>query len=327
MFLSAGYQYSKIADVTTTVDWGAGRLIGDSAGNLYGFHIGNITMSGKKGDVYEIAAGTHALTTLFYFSGSGYQIPLEITVDPSGNIFGLAASTNPPLADAATSNVVFEIAAGTHAFSIVTTSASIQALGGVLGMGFTLGGIASDSNGNVYVTTTYTTDPNMPDDSDSVSTIVKIAAESHNLSLVATFTAASTDGLFPANLLFDGNGDIFGTMALGNNHGGFGSIFEIPAGTSTVNDLFLFDSSDGTSPDLLTMDAQGDIFGATVSGGIPGPVTVSGDTTEASFTGGMGTLFELAAGTHAFTTLGDFDGTNGLLPVALTLTPREICLA
>src|SRR6266851_4789659 len=61
-----------------------------------------------------------------------------------------------------------------------------------------------------------------------------------------------------------------------------------------LNTLAAFYGSNGSSPySGVTLDAQGNLFGTTRFGGANG--------------GGFGTVFELAAGTHALTTIAAFN--------------------
>ena len=92
-----------------------GDLVADSAGNLYG----TTSDGGANGDgtVFEIAAGTHALSTLATFNGANGASPVAaLAIDASGNLFGTTQSGG-----TYNDGTVFEIAAGTHDFSTVAT--------------------------------------------------------------------------------------------------------------------------------------------------------------------------------------------------------------
>ena len=72
--------------------------------------------------------------------------------------------------------------------------------------------------------------------------------------------------------------------------------------------LASFNGTNGTFPaGGLVRDPRGNLFGTTEGGGA----------------NGVGTVFELAAGSGTITTLASFDGANGALPVAsLVRDPR-----
>src|SRR5204862_471008 len=81
---------------------------------------------------------------------------------------------------------------------------------------------------------------------------------------------------------------------------GYGTVFEVVAGSSTITTLASFDYSNGANPYAgLIMDGSGNLFGTTNQGGALG----------------YGAVFEVAAGSGAITTLGSFDYyTNGAYP-------------
>jgi uncharacterized repeat protein (TIGR03803 family) len=104
------------------------------------------------------------------------------------------------------------------------------------------------------------------------------------------------------DLVIDGLGNLYGTTVQGGQYGG-GTVFELsPSGhgwTHTVLHSFL-GSADGAEPYKgVTLDAQGNIYGTTVTGG-----------TGASCEGGCGVAYELtnSGGTWSETVLHNFTG-------------------
>ncbi|MGH7168703.1 MAG: beta strand repeat-containing protein, partial [Gemmataceae bacterium] len=166
--------------------------------------------------------------------------------------------------------------------------------------------------------------------------------------MLASFNG--TNGLAPqAGLIMDRSGNLYGTTLAGGAFGdnpGYGTVFELAQGSSTITTLASFNGSNGSEPSgrLLT-DGSGNLYGTTDFGGVSNDGTIfelvqgSGTiTTLASFNGsngsepsgslimddtgnlygtaegGGGTVFELAQNSGTITTLASFNGTNGLGP-------------
>jgi len=133
---------------------------------------------------------------------------------------------------------------------------------------------------------------------------VRAAAESLELRvLLSSDTLEALTNLTAANattsgLIIDSKGDLFGVTASGgmNNDG---TVFEVPAGTSTPQTLITFDGTNGSQPSgTLLIDSNGNLYGAAAAGG----------------TDGFGTIFELvngASGTYTLSTLADFTTNSG----------------
>jgi uncharacterized repeat protein (TIGR03803 family) len=116
-----------------------------------------------------------------------------------------------------------------------------------------------------------------------------------------SFTATKGDGAFPfAGLVFDANGNLYGTT---NNGGpsGDGVVFELspnPNGEWSETVLHAFNWTDGAHPEAnLIFDGAGNLYGTTVFGGADG----------------KGTVFELSptAGRWTETVLHNFSDTDG----------------
>jgi uncharacterized repeat protein (TIGR03803 family) len=75
-------------------------------------------------------------------------------------------------------------------------------------------------------------------------------------------------------LVSDAAGNLFGT-AQGGGSFGDGAIFEIPAGRASVVPVASFDGSNGSFPsNTLTIDSEGNLYGATSYGGADGGGTI-----------------------------------------------------
>jgi uncharacterized repeat protein (TIGR03803 family) len=85
-----------------------------------------------------------------------------------------------------------------------------------------------------------------------------------------------TDGNFPnSGLIMDASGNLYGTTYGGGAHG-HGVVFELSPGAAAPTILYSFcaqggsSCTDGNTPDDLIMDASGNLYGTTVSGGAHG---------------------------------------------------------
>src|SRR5439155_18602152 len=105
------------------------------------------------------------------------------------------------------------------------------------------------------------------------------------------------------DLVKDSSGNFFGTANSGGANGE-GTVFELASGSSIITALASFDNSTGTFPHAgLIEDSSGNLFGTTSNGGA----------------NGMGTVFELAAGSSTITALASFNKTNGNPPLAVVI--------
>lgn len=132
-------------------------------------------------------------------------------------------------------------------------------------------------------------------------TVFKLDAATNTLSALASFDGPNT-GSFPyGGLLADANGDFYGTTY----HGGptdNGTVFKLDTSTNTLTALASFNFTNGRWPYFggVIADAAGNLYGTTEYGG----------------TNNDGTVFKVAAGTNALSTLYTFDGTHGAVPLA-----------
>ena len=126
------------------------------------------------------------------------------------------------------------------------------------------------------------------------------------LTTLASFngTASGTNGGYPnSGVTLDSQGNLYGTTG-GTTDGGVitsgGTVYEIANGSNTPTTIASFNGSNGAFPTGgVTLDAQGNLYGTTETGG-PGQ---------------GGTVWEIAKGTDTITTLGSFNGANGVDPL------------
>jgi uncharacterized repeat protein (TIGR03803 family) len=142
-----------------------------------------------------------------------------------------------------------------------------------------------DGNGNLYGTT-YTGGPN------GLGNIFELAQGSGTITTLAAFNGPN--GMEPqGGMIMDASGNLYGTTRLGGTQSG--TVFELAQGSSTITDLVKFNcKSGGYFPyGGVLMDASGDLYGTTSTGG---------------------GVFEIAHGSGTFTVLAPFNGSNGSSP-------------
>jgi uncharacterized repeat protein (TIGR03803 family) len=134
------------------------------------------------------------------------------------------------------------------------------------------------------------------------------------VTVVASFDGFNGAGA-SGNVVVDTNGNLYGA-ADGGGASGFGTVWEVAKGSSTITDLGSFNGNNGANPfGAVTMDAQGNLCGTTLFGGsswIPG-----------SYFSGYGTVWEIAKGSNTITTLASFNGCNGSRPGGSVTTDAQ----
>jgi uncharacterized repeat protein (TIGR03803 family) len=188
-------------------------------------------------------------TTLHSFAGAAGEYPVAgLIVDAAGNLYGTTQQGG-----AHGLGTVFKVdsTAGTE-----TVLHSFK--GGKSDGAFPSAGLAVDSKGNVYGTTTLGGRSNH-------GTVFKVTATA---TVVYSFTGTKGDGAYPiAGLVADAADNVYGTTQQGGTHG-FGTVFELSAaGKEKV--LYSFKGvPDGEYPCAgLILDAKGNLYGTTQLGG------------------------------------------------------------
>jgi len=292
--------------------------------------------------------GPWAISDLASFNGTNGQYASGVVPDSSGDLFGTTE-----VGGASGYGTVFEIADGS---TFIATLASFNGFNGA----YPQAGIVLDSWGDLFGTTAYGGDLSL-DNGNGYGTVFEIAHGSGSITTLASFNGANGEDPYTAGLVIDPWGDLFGTTYYGgdlsqNAGNGYGTVFEIAQSSSAITTLASFEYTDGFGPLAgVVLDPYDNLYGTTQLGGASGDGTVfeladgsSAITTLASFNGangqnpltsvaldpfgnifgttayggnlslnsgfGDGTVFEIAAGTGAITTLAAFNGANGLEP-------------
>jgi uncharacterized repeat protein (TIGR03803 family) len=125
------------------------------------------------------------------------------------------------------------------------------------------GALVFDKKDNLYGTTVGGGGPNNPG-------TVFMLTPAGNETVLHSFGAQSEDGHHPyGGLIFDKQGNLYGTTCCGGVHG-YGTVFKLTlAGSETV--LYSFGSvpGDGHGPNAaLVFDKQGNLYGTTSAGGV-----------------------------------------------------------
>jgi uncharacterized repeat protein (TIGR03803 family) len=221
-----------------------GGLVADASGNLFG-----TTSSGGAfghGTVFELTAGSHALTTLASFNGANGAVPIgNLIADSTGNLYGATSGGG-------TSGLgtVFELPAGSG--TITTLASFLRAKPGVPGPGSPSAGLVADASGNLFGMTST-------GGANSLGTVFELAAGSGTIITLASFGGANGSGGSGSPLTVDASGNLFGTA-------GDGSVFEIAAGSGAITTLAVFNDGSVATGGLLA-DSTGNLYGTTPDGG------------------------------------------------------------
>jgi uncharacterized repeat protein (TIGR03803 family) len=212
----------------------------------------------------------------------------SLVSDAAGDIYGTTLGGG-----SQGQGTVFELAKGASA---ITTLASFDDPNSDTAGLQPISGLTIDSAGDIYGTTSYGGD-------SGNGTVFEIAKGSTTVTTIASFE--DSNGSNPiGGLTIDSNGDLFGTTSIGGDSGN-GTVFEIVAGTSTITTLASFEGTNGSTPQAnLTLDSAGNLYGTTQDGG-------ANDD---------GTVFEIAKGSSAITTIASFNGANGSYPLSNLVT-------
>lgn len=246
-----------------------GRLLRDSAGNLYGtaFFGGKYIVGGAVFELIPKAGEwTEKILHNFGLGADGIDPIGNLARDARGNLYGTTIGSGDNGAGS-----VFELSPEgggwketiLYPFGILPT-----------GPRNPMGGVALDSKGNLYGTSYYgSASPAYPG-RGTVFELMPTALAPWNEKILHSFTPAATDGANPeSNLIFDNKGNLYGTTTTGGTNRGDGTVFEFsPAagGKWTFKQLCSFGHSatNGRAPyGGVVRDAAGNLYGATFVGG------------------------------------------------------------
>jgi uncharacterized repeat protein (TIGR03803 family) len=245
-------------------------VIFDSAGNLYGTTVDGGAVG--PGMVFELSpVGTSWTETVLYSFCSqpdcadGKNPESDLIMDAAGNLYGTTF-----FGGGNSGGTVFELSpsgGGWIEQVIYDASDDIAA------------GVTMDAAGNIYGATSSTVFELSPNGSGG-----------WNPSVIHAFTGAPKDGAVAAGTpVLDRAGNLYGTTERGGAKN-FGAVYKLSPGkkgnwTEKILHSFKNSRADGNEPWAgVVLDADGNIYGTTVTGGKYGYRH-----------GGYGTLFELVA--------------------------------
>lgn len=244
-----------------------GELVFDAAGNLYGTTAEHGGGWSSAGTVYELspAAGRWTLTTLHVFNGGkdGDRPMVGVIRDVAGNLYGSTCGGG-----AFQGGMVFELAPRAsvgwgekvlHNFNSNSTDGSCP------------GRLTFDSTGNIFGATLGGGSSGSGSGNGTVFELTPSVSGGWREQVLHRFNGASDGSIPETGLIFDAAGNLWGDTTLGGVYN-VGTVFELTpsAGGWTEKILHSFSGgSDGMNPSgALFMDSAGDLYGATIGGGV-----------------------------------------------------------
>ncbi|WP_181160023.1 choice-of-anchor tandem repeat GloVer-containing protein [Sandaracinobacter neustonicus] len=222
----------------------------DAAGNLYG----TTSAGGANGLGTVFRVGTDGYSVLHDFDSAGGGNPRGgVILDSSGNLYGTAYNYG-----AANRGTIYKISTDgdytvLHNFTALQTGYHPQA-------GLTLG-----ADGYLYGTASG----GIP--AVQAGTIFKLATDGSDYTLLHSF-GISGDGRYPQmEMIADAAGNMYGTTNQGGGSGynSIGTIFRIGTdGEYSVIHTFVGETNGSYPVGNLLLDAAGNLYGTTTSGGI-----------------------------------------------------------
>ena len=247
-----------------------GGVVFDHSGNLYGTTPDGGDVNGCAcGVVYELSpakSGKWKQTVIHTFTGGndGSTGSLGLLlIDQVGNLYGIAE-----LGGAHGDGTTFKLSPASGG------KWKIGVLDGFKGMphaGFPYGGLISDAAGSLYGTTYY-------GGANGLGAVFKLTLGTNGKwseSVLYSFKTG-TDGNSPTStLVFDGQGNLYGTTSAGGDPNGDGTVFKLtPTSGSKWKESVLHrfkNDLDGANPYYgLSLDKAGNFYGTTAAGGAHG---------------------------------------------------------
>jgi uncharacterized repeat protein (TIGR03803 family) len=244
-----------------------GRVVFDSAGNMYGTTPDGGTYS--EGTIYELARSRSRWreSVIHAFTGGkdgGVGSLGDLLLDASGNIYGVTE-----VGGAHGAGTAFKLSRIAKKRWRLTT---LYAFKGTPDAASPYGGLIADASGNLYGTTYY-------GGASGLGSVFKLALGGkgrYRERVLYSFKGGSDGSSSTSTLAFGKPGVLYGTASAGGGTCGCGTIFEVDARSGNEQTLHRFgNGTDGAYPYYgLTADGNGNFVGTTVAGGSFGQGTV-----------------------------------------------------
>jgi uncharacterized repeat protein (TIGR03803 family) len=269
-----------------------GGLVFDQNGNLYGTTTYGGIYNGGNGVVFKLSTTTGRYSVLYSFCArincaDGALPNARLVFDQNGNLYGTTVGGGVRYGGFPGNGVVFKLTPNGRETVLYNFCTQNHCPDG----SFPAAGLVFDQKGNLYGTTA-----NGGDDYNE-GTAFKLTPKGLE-TVLHTFCVSYNcpDGAQPdAGLVFDQNGNLYGTTNDGGANGFDGGvIFQLtPRGKYTILHSFCppYSCDDGASPLSLVFDQQGNLYGATHSGG----VYVDGTVFKLTPTGQESVLYSFCA--------------------------------
>lgn len=223
---------------------------------------GVVGTSNEANIAVSCATGMETVVHSFAGDSADGQYPAGLIMDGAGDLYGVTAGGG-----AYASGTVFRLSAAGQ------MSILYSFRGGTTDGSNPLAGLAMDSAGNLYGTTTG------GGSSSGDGTVFEISPMGTE-TIPHFFTGGPTDGTIPwGGLAADSAGNLYGTTFAGGAYG-LGAVFKISSsGTETILHSFAGGTVDGSNlgqvPGMpLLVDGSGSVYGVTGGGGAYGSGTV-----------------------------------------------------
>jgi uncharacterized repeat protein (TIGR03803 family) len=249
-------------------------VVQDSDGNLYG--TTEIGGAYNYGTVFKLTpSGTE--TVLYSFSGgTDGAFPLDgLTFDAEGNLYGTTYEGG-----ILQNGTVFQVTPAGSETILYSFGGSCSQQEGCPDGRLPRAGVVFDSAGNLYGTTVFGSGKGKRcgKGDDGCGVAFKLSP-SHTISEIWKFTGPN--GMEPyAGLVFDTDGNLYGTSSAGGASLIGGTVFEIPKKKQARKVLYSFcplggRCTDGFSPyGGVIFDTKGNLYGTTLLGGAYGYGTI-----------------------------------------------------
>jgi uncharacterized repeat protein (TIGR03803 family) len=244
-----------------------GRLVLDSAGNLYGTTFsGGVNNAGIIFKLTPTSSGPWQESIIYHFTGGRDGAnPRGLAFDSAGNLYGIAVNGGTPTVGVPDCKrygcgTIFKLSSTQSGWRFQLLHTFTGAFDGALPQGITL-----DNAGDVFVTT-FSSNPNQ-------GTIFELSSSGGVLkgSVVHIFISNTGDGALPVRpVVIDSANNLFGATWFGGRLGQ-GAVYEVSptaAGQWTESVINSFNTTEGSEPyTSLVFDSAGNLFGTTTYGG------------------------------------------------------------